>query len=849
MASLKTAIVSFILAVFLSPHVSVGEILKKDTVWSGEINISDDILVPEGVTLTVLPGTTVNVEPSDRTKTDPVYMSSLREITVRGRLNIEGREGQPVLFHVKDSKTSDRWAGIIIYGGTAEIRWCTVRDAETGINIFNGLVRIKKCVLTENRYGLTAQGLQSFVHIEDTRITGNDYGVFEINGVKVNYDSSLVKDNKKKDLYVYGIEGRADNASRKELGDNADVHFMNDRSCRGTVPDVIENYPVPYKEISRRYEDHVLLENTIWRGRIVISGIVRVPEKIRLVIVPGTIIEFTMKDTNGDGIGENGLLMQGVLIAKGTRDNPIIFRSAEVTHSMGDWDAINIMNSDGVQNLVEHCRIEDAYIGLHFHFSNVMVQGSVLKNNYQAIQFQESAVQMKGNHIFHNKSGVRGRDSEVVFTGNHVYRNINGVNFFRTSLASLNNRIMWNMNEGLRIREGAVTVQENVIDCNRYGLMINDSFYGRFIGNIITNNFETGVSLKDSDNVDLRENYIQASGFNGINILSSGAIIKNNVISDNGERGIGIQSFTGTISENTITGNGLFAIENEGAADISAPGNWWGACSVDDVIYDKTDGPGRGRVEYLPVRNGPVDYTWPVKTVSSNITWNNLIHIRDKVDIRFGATLTIAPGTKVYFSKGAGLRISGARLIASGEKEKRIAFTSFEKDTDGQWDEILLEHADGSVISYCDFEHATWGLHIHFTLLKINNSRFIGNQGGIRFRSGPVEITGSLFEGNGIGIRAFMGNAAIEKNDIYGNETGIFVREGGGGLSIRRNNIYSNTDFNIRVGDFNTEDIDARENWWNTADPAGTIFDARIEPGIGTVLLEPVLSERVETGE
>lgn len=849
MTFLRTAIVSCILAVLMFPHPSMGEPLIKDTVWSGEVNIDDDVLVPEGVTLTILPGTIVNITPSDRTKTDPEYISSMTEITVRGNLNVEGKEGGQVLFNVKDSAASDRWAGIIVYGGTAEIKWCTVRNAETGIQIFNGLVHIRDSVLTGNRYGLAAQGVQSFVQMENTRITGNDYGVFELNGTKVNYSNNFVEGNRKKDLYVYGVVEKKDIKFRKEIGDNAKVHFRDDRLCRRTVTDISENYAVPYKEITRQYEDHVLLENTVWRGRIVINGIVRVPEKMRLVIVPGTIVEFTKKDTNGDGIGENGLLMQGVLIAKGTRDNPIIFRSAEITRSMGDWDAINILNSDGVQNLVEHCRIEDAYRGLHFHFSNVMVQRSVLQNNYQAIQFQESAVEMKGNYIFNNKSGVKGRDSEIVFTDNYVYNNINGVNFFRASLTASNNKVLGNMNEGFKIREGAVAIQENVIDCNRSGLMINDSFYGRFSGNVITNNFETGIALKDSDNVDLSGNFIQGSGFNGVNILSSGAVIKGNVISDNGERGIGIQSFTGTITENSITGNGLYAIENEGVSDISAPMNWWGDGNTDDVIFDKGDEQGRGKVDYIPAKKEPVTFTWPVKTVLSNITWNNSVHISDQVEARSGTTLTIAPGTKVYFSKGAGMKISSARLIASGKKDRRITFTSFEKSDGSHWDEILLEHADGSVISYCDIQYAAWGIHSHFTALKVSNTRFIKNQGGMRFRSGPVEITGSLFKENGIGIRAFMANALIEKNDIYGNETGIFVREGGGGLTIRRNNIYSNTNFNIRAGDFNTEDINAKENWWQTADPAGTIYDARKESGIGTVAFEPVLIERVETGE
>jgi parallel beta-helix repeat protein len=830
--------------IFSLPLTSLCAVVKTDTVWSGKVNISEDILIPESITLTILPGTVINIEPSDRTKTDPEYLSSLIEINVRGKLEIEGGQDSPVLFHIKNAKSSDKWAGIIIDGGTASIKSGVIKNAETGIYALKCSLVMKDSVIRNNRYGLVAQGEQTIVQVKNSRVTENDYGVFEFAGTKVKYINTVIEKNKKKDLYLYGSNKEEVAKTDIEKTKKGSIFTKSDRSCRRSSSDLIKNYSPQRKEVSKEYKDEVLLGDTIWRGRIEIDGLIRVPEKIRLIIVPGTIVEFKKKDTNGDGIGENGLLMQGVLIAKGTKENPIIFRSAERYRGRGDWDSINIMNSDGAQNLVEYCQIEDAYRGLHFHFSNVMVNESVLKNNYRAIQFQESRVEMRGNYIFNNKSGIKARDSEIVFKNNYIFNNVNGINFFRTGLSASNNKIMDNFNEGIKIREGTTIVRENLIDCNRFGLMINDLFYGKVIGNIISNNFETGISLKDSDNVDLRGNFIQGSGFNGINILSSGAVIKENYISENGERGIGIQSFAGTITDNSIVKNGLCAIENESESDISAPMNWLGTDHTAAKICDKEDERHRETVLYLPVKKEPVKFSWPVKTVLSNITWNNSIHIHDQVEVLSGASLTIAPGTKIFFSEGAGMKISNSRIIANGEKNKRIVLTSLEKDKEKYWDEIFLEHADGSVFSYCDFEYATWAVHSHFTNLKINNAGFRKNQGGMRFRSGPIEIANSLFTENRIGIRVFRANALIRKNAIFENETGIFVREKGGGLTIRKNNIYSNTRYNIRVGDFNFEDVDARENWWGTDSPVKTILDGRREPGVGKVIYEPYLRER-----
>jgi hypothetical protein len=153
-----------------------------------------------------------------------------------------------------------------------------------------------------------------------TRITGNDYGVFLFDGAEVAGTDLVVSGNRKKDRY------------------SGSLRTISDRT----------EYVAPTGMMTpRRYGDDVLLGETVWQGKIVISGIVRVPENSRLVVLPGTVVEFHRKDTTGSGIGENGLLIQGRFIAKGTPKQPIFFRSAEKERRPGDWDAINIMNSDG----------------------------------------------------------------------------------------------------------------------------------------------------------------------------------------------------------------------------------------------------------------------------------------------------------------------------------------------------------------------------------------------------------------------------------------------------------------------------------------------------------------------
>jgi hypothetical protein len=290
-------------ALFGGPFAAQGEILVQDTVWEGSILVDEDIVVPEGVTLTVKGNTRVNVLSSDSTNTDPEYMSPLTEITVRGNLLVEGTPDGPVAFQLdRAGGEGGSWAGIIVDGGKAAIGFAVIRDAEAGLWIIKGKAELDGSTLSSNRYGLVAQTTDSLVRINGSTVTGNEYGLMVFDGAELVRNDTSVADNQRLDFHT---------------GAAADHVFS------------LLNYDFAEQGEARELEDEVLMGDVIWQGRILIRGRVRVPVESRLIIMPGTIVEFARNDTNGDGIGENGLMMQGVLIAKGTPQKPILFRSAE----------------------------------------------------------------------------------------------------------------------------------------------------------------------------------------------------------------------------------------------------------------------------------------------------------------------------------------------------------------------------------------------------------------------------------------------------------------------------------------------------------------------------------------
>lgn len=99
----------------------------------------------------------------------------------------------------------------------------------------------------------------------------------------------------------------------------------------------------------------VIIQDTVWQGEIIITGVIAVKRGATLVIRPGTMIWLNQagRDKNGDG----KILMEGRLIAKGTPEQRIIFTTSEGKPATGDWPGLQflVQNED---NIIENCLFE-----------------------------------------------------------------------------------------------------------------------------------------------------------------------------------------------------------------------------------------------------------------------------------------------------------------------------------------------------------------------------------------------------------------------------------------------------------------------------------------------------------
>lgn len=325
-----------------------------------------------------------------------------------------------------------------------------------------------------------------------------------------------------------------------------------------------------------RYAGEVTLwQDTVWTEEVLVDGILTVAPGVTLEIRPGTVVRFTPFDSNGDGIGEHELFVQGTLLALGSAAQPILFTSTAAGAGPGNWGALNLM-ADAAESRLEHCTVEYAYRGFHAHFSRALLRESIFRHNTRGLQFQESQVTMERCQIVDNLNGLQFRDSEVHIKDSTVARNYWGLRGVVSHGSISGCRFEANLINGVNLRDANFTIRGCRLSGNRKGLYLQGSG-GEVSGNTIVGNSEHGILLEKSD-LTLRDNHIAGNGRAGLKTIDSRGEINNNVFLDNGE----------------------YALVNDGATPLDARGNWWGtvdATHIARLVRDGADRPGLGRID------------------------------------------------------------------------------------------------------------------------------------------------------------------------------------------------------------------------------------------------------------
>jgi hypothetical protein len=153
---------------------SVGGTLSTDTTWDGNVLVSQSVFVPDGITLTILPGTRVQFRPY-RGYQGPGDRLSLH---VEGTLRAVGTATHPIWFtSAADDPTNGDWSMVSLahVSRDSEIRFAIFEFGQQGINLWNSSPVIRDIIVRWNNWeGIY---LESYCHatIERARIYQNGY--------------------------------------------------------------------------------------------------------------------------------------------------------------------------------------------------------------------------------------------------------------------------------------------------------------------------------------------------------------------------------------------------------------------------------------------------------------------------------------------------------------------------------------------------------------------------------------------------------------------------------------------------------------------------------------------------
>lgn len=230
--------------------------LTENEIWDGRIYITNTVVVPEGITLTIRAGTIVGFEPTDtpsqlivhgelyaegspermvvfgslgkqrepqeetETQITSTATMGIEDQRQRGGFGGRGRQRQSI---AADPPKAGDWAGIQIEAESPNSRltYCRIQHATAGITCLTDALQIERCLISENKIGVLAENTRPTItsnefnrngtgtqfrgssspDVEYNEFTANNYGIIceddsrpriQYNSLRANYENAIV---------------------------------------------------------------------------------------------------------------------------------------------------------------------------------------------------------------------------------------------------------------------------------------------------------------------------------------------------------------------------------------------------------------------------------------------------------------------------------------------------------------------------------------------------------------------------------------------------------------------------------------------------------------------------------
>ncbi|MCK4613963.1 MAG: right-handed parallel beta-helix repeat-containing protein, partial [Thermoplasmata archaeon] len=415
-----------------------------------------------------------------------------------------------------------------------------------------------------------------------------------------------------------------------------------------------------------------------------------------------------------------------------------------------------------------------------------------------------------------------------------------------------------------------------------YGIRLLDSNSNTLTNNDVAWNTNHGIGLQSSDENILSSNTCHENGDYGIYVWpGNGNVLAGNLIQQNR---IGIHLISGSenneIHTNNITGNQEYGINatNNGGQIINATQNWWGNNSgpyhptlnpsgtgdniTDDVLFDpwtgkQSDEPTTLYVDDDAAAGGNGSLEHPYQTIQEaidNATEGDTIRVFNGTyfeNVVVNKTVSlIGNGSEDTIIDGSGTGgvvtitadwitlngfnvtngSSGITIRSNNNTITNNSCTNFDSDYG-----IQLDSARNNTLMNNTSSHNFYGIYLtDSSRNNISKNTCNSNQeDGIRlWKSNNNTFLNNTISLNGDkGIYLYSTNdTLVLNNSIFQNQHGIFLTISSQNNSAHYNDIFTNTNYGIKVTNNDGVTINATENWWGnnsgpyhlTLNPEGT---------------------------
>lgn len=184
---------------------------------------------------------------------------------------------------------------------------------------------------------------------------------------------------------------------------------------------------------------------------------------------------------------------------------------------------------------------------------------------------------------------------------------------------------------------------------------------------------------------------------------------------------------------------------------------------------NNTDSPDRAALS--PV----ADLTYKNRIITEDVTWKGNVLVEGGLILAPQATLTIEPGTTVFFRQSPGrdkpVFLIHGRIQALGGADKPVVFTSlYTEPTEGDWQGIVIMSSDKkNILENCRISGAETGIEALFSRLTLKGVAFTASGTGARIQDCMAVIVGGGATNCRTGLELTETEADVRDVNFSGN--------------------------------------------------------------------------------